>query len=262
MVKRAILAAGVLCLVAVAAAAGEEPPAPQLKPGVPVKLAEDKPEGSISGWVLMNRGGQLEIAIEKISGEERRPGELFVVGARTRSIDGKERALESDVAVLRQFGVGDKVDIAWFRVDKRPRVATATLLKSCPRSGTLAGQIIKRESDQFQLKVDKAGPGAEGLVGQKVGFFAVYVPNPNKNAKRRYIPDPEQVKLFDSLSAGDLVEVTYKADGRLRVESLKKTGRMPDAAPKDPKDPKEPKEPKKSPPSSEKKPAINPDDDF
>jgi hypothetical protein len=250
----AVSVLGLLSLVAIPALAADAPAAPPLKPGEAVKFGDHKADGSVTGWVRVGRDSRLDLCIEKISGEDKKPGETLPVQARMHKVEEKERPLPQDAAVLKQLGPCDRVEVEWYKDDKVLRIATLKLLRAFPRKETMSGKVVKHEERGFQLEISKAPPGGfDDMVGQTVNFWVAFMANPDKGDKKQpFIPNPEQAKLFASLEDGKYVEVSYKSDGRLRVESLKKLDKAPEGA----KPPVEPKpeakpEPKPKPPGSE-----------
>jgi hypothetical protein len=263
--KLAAFFAAILVLsVGTAAPAGERFQPPELQAGTVLKVCDHDADGKVSGWVTVSLGAMVTVAVEKIEGENRKPGESFDVFARAKRVAGQDRPvpLEADIAVIRQAGCGDKVEIAWFRDDGRPRAATITVVKSCARKGTLTGKVVKRENVPLAVVVEKAGPGSEELVGRTVPFFLNYIPNPDKSDHGRpFIANPEQTKLFPSLSAGDSVEVTYHSENRFRVDSITVTGKAAVAdKPAEKKEPDKEKPPEKKVPPPAAKPPV--DEDF
>jgi hypothetical protein len=260
----AFFAATLVFSMGAATLAGERFQPPELQAGTVLKVCDHDADGKVSGWVTVSLGGMITVVIEKIEGEKRKPGEDFDVFARAKRVAGQDRPvpLEADVAVIRQAGCGDKVEIAWFRADGQPRAATITVVKSCPRKGTLAGKVVKRENVPLAVEVEKAGPGSEELVGRIVPFFFNFVPNSDKNDQgHRYIVSPEQAKLFPSLAKGDSVEVAYHSENRFRVDSINVTGKAVAAEkPAEKKEPDQERPPEKKAPPPAKKPPV--DEDF
>ena len=257
MFVRLALSAGLTLAAALGvAAAGDAPPPPQLKPGEAVKIVEHGADGSVTGWVRQNWGGRaLELCVEKISGDKRRPGDLYEVAARSKKVDGRDQPEEADRAVLRQLGPGDRVELEWYREDKRPRAATVKLIRAFPRTGAVSGRVARHDKEWFELELSAAPKGFEDMVKQVFYFQVDWMANPDKkDPKRRWVPNPEQLKLFESLADGDLLEVNYKADSRLRVESPKKTGRGEGPAEKRPEPERRPKSEPKAPPKGDPEP--------
>lgn len=268
MSARAALAACLFLTAAFGAALAGQPPPPQPpqppRVGETLKVCEEKPEGTVSGWLRRAGGVRFQICVEKITGDNKKPGESFDVMVRSQKVDGKDKFEDADVAVFRRFAPGDRVEVEWFKDDNRARAASIKLTRLMPRQGAVAGKVVGRDKDNtwFNLEVTAPPQGAEDLKGQTLNFAANWVRNPDtKDRKRAWIPSPEQLKLFEALETGDLLEVAYKCEGSFRADTLKKTGRAegeknPEPRP-EPKDPK--KEPKKDPPPEKKPP---PDDDF
>jgi hypothetical protein len=247
---------GFLILGVLPARAGDAPAAPPLKPGEVVRFGDHKPDGSVTGWVRSGRDSRLDLCIEKISGKEKKPGENLSILARTHKVEDKERPLPEDAAVFKQLGPGDRVEFEWYKDDKVLRAASLKLIRAFPRRGVMTGKVLKHEERGFLLQVARAPDGFEDLVGQTVGFSVNFVPNPDKeDKKRRHVPDAEQAKLFASLEDCKYVEAGFKSDGRLRVESLKKL----DAPPEGVKPVAEPKPKPKHEPKHEPKPEDKPE---
>jgi len=261
MLARAGLPAGLVLTVALGAAlAGDAPPPPQPpRVGETLKVCDEKPEGTVSGWLRRAGAIRFQICIEKITGENRKPGDSFDLMVRSHKVDGRDKFEDADIAVFRRFAPGDRVEAEWFKDDNRPRAVTVKLTRFMPRQGALAGKVVGRDKDWFNLEATALPQGCEDLKGQTLNFNIQWVRNPDtRDKKRAWIQSPEQVKLFETLETGDLLEVAYKGEGGFRVEGLKKTGRA--EGPKNPEPRPEPKEPKKDPPPQ--KPAPPKDDDF
>ncbi len=213
--------------------AGEGAPPPKV--GDVIRASDQKPQGSITGWVRWGRGSMLCLCVEQIAGEKRRPGDDFEIWARYKAVEGKDRPQpeEKDVAAIRLFGAGDRLEVEWVQEDKRARVVSIKLLAKLPHKGVLAGKVTglenkekSEEREWFDLRVSAAPQGFEYLKEQTVRFYADWInTGDEKKGRRGWIPNPEQCKAIGLLQDGDLLEVGYKADGRLRPESVKQTGR-------------------------------------
>jgi len=263
MSARAALAACVVLAVDLGAAlAGDAPPPPPppARVGEILKVCDQKPQGTVSGWLRWAGWVGFEMCVEKITGEDRKPGESFRLTARSQKVDGKDKYEDADIAIFRRFAPGDRVEAEWFKDDNRPRAATIKLTRFMPRQGALAGKVVGRDKEAFNLEATALPPGCEDLKGLVLNFAIQWVRNPDtKDRKRPWIPSPEQLKLFEALETGDLLEVAYKSEGRFRVDTLRKTGHV--EVEKKPEPKPEPKDPKKDPPP-EKKPPPPKDDDF
>jgi hypothetical protein len=260
-IARTAVAAGLVLTVLACAASGGEP-AP-LRLGETVKVCDQKPEGTVSGWLRRAGSVRLQVCIDKITGENKKPGESFDVFARSQKVDGKDKWEDADTAILRRYAPGDRVEIEWFKDDNRIRAASVKLTRFMPRQGALTGKVVGHDKDWFNLEAAVLPQGCEDLKGQTLNFSATWMRNPDaKDKKRPWIPNPDQLKLFEGLEEGDLLEVAYKAEGAFRTDNLRKTGHVDVDKKHEPEPKHEPKtEPKKDPPT-EKKPPPPKDDDF
>jgi hypothetical protein len=257
------IAAGLACIASTFAPAGEG--APPLKLGEPVKFSDQKARLTASGWVRSGRGGWgFLVCVEKAS-EKLRPGEDLEVTARSTKVDGKDRPVDQEGGVYRQIWAGDRVEVEMVEEDKRLRVGSLKLLYQAPRKGTLAGKVIKIDNKEkaeergwFDLQISATSPGMEHVKGGNARFYIDWFNTGDKSKGRNgWVLHPEQIKVYSTLEEGDLLEVTYKTDGRFRVElPVKKTGHVDVEKKPDP--PKH--DPKKDPPP-EKKP-LPKDEDF
>jgi len=245
------------------AAAGDQPP--PLRLGEAVKVSNQKGQVTATGWIRWGRGGWgFTLYVEKAT-DKVRAGEDLEVTARAIKVDGKDRPVEQESLVYRQFCAGDRVEVELVEEEKRLRATSVKLLYQAPRKGTLAGKVVKIESKEnpeerswFEIQTSAVCQGMEHVKGLGVRFFIEYVNTGDKNKGHRgWILSPEQVKAYSALKEGDLLEITYKADGRFRIElPLKKTGQAEPDKKTDP--PKH--EPKKDPPPEKRPPPK--DEDF
>jgi hypothetical protein len=253
----AVLAAG----PALAGQHAAPPPTQPLQVGGLLKVCDQKPDGTVSGWLRRSGSVRLQVCIDKITGENKKPGENFDVFARSQKVDGKDKWEDADIAILRRFAAGDRVEVEWFKDDNRFRVASIKLTRFMPRQGALAGKVVSHDKDVFGLEATALPQGCEDLKGQTLNFSAYWMRNPDTSDKKHpVVPNPDQLKLYEGLQDGDLLEVAYKADNAFRTDNFRKTGHVDVEKKADP--PAESKDPKKDPPTEKKPPTPPKDDDF
>lgn len=250
MRAKLLLAACLLLAAVTGAAAGEKKgPPPPLRVGELVKLNDAKPAGTLTGWVCWHDKLRFKLRIESATGEAKfKPGkEVLLLPRRVKIKQGKSKKERwvpdrKEAANIRRIRFADRLEVQWYRQDKRVVVAALKLLTAFPREGTVTGKGHRRLKHGFELILTRTPKGGEYLVGQRVYLAVDWV----KNKKGKWQPDPEKLKLIEICQRGRLIEVKTRLDSRLRLLEVKDVGAAPGGGKPPPK--KKPKPGGKKPP--------------
>lgn len=244
---RMIIAVWMLLAAGTAAAAGERKAPPPLRVGESVKLNDAKPAGTLTGWVCWVDKWRFKLRVESAAGEGKfKPGkEMMLLPRHVKVRKGrKERwaPARKEAETFRRIRIADRMEVQWFRQEKRVVVAALKLLAAFPREGTVTGKAHRRHKHGFELILTETPKGGEYLIDQRVYFAVDWV----KNKKGKWHPDPAKLKLIELCQRNRLLQVKTRLDSHLRPLEVKDVGAAPGSGKPPPK--KKPKPGGKNPP--------------
>lgn len=176
--------------------------------GAVAVYAEDAPsptKGTVTGILVAKGANWIEV---KADGEKEAHRYLpFWRGGLPKDGGGYDATM---LATIKKLVVPNRVKLEW-ELQEHPRIVSIEMVQPTEKAGTLVGTVVAKEKEWIEVK----GNGADGVAQRYMPNWIGGLPKDGGGLDKAILQAIAERKV------GDVVEITWKYDERLRVTQIR-----------------------------------------